>query len=43
MPTTLPIACSLSAGQLAAQRETLLPGLAGGTDVSGERHRTGAR
>lgn len=29
MPTTLPIACSLSAGQLAAQRETLLPGLAG--------------
>src|SRR5215203_5162952 len=28
MPTTLPIACSLSAEQLAAQRETLLLGLA---------------
>ena len=28
MPTALPIACSLSAGQLAAQRESLLLGLA---------------
>ena len=28
MPTLLPIACSLSAEQLDAQRESLLPGLA---------------
>ena len=28
MPTTLPIACSLTDGQLAAQRESLLLGLA---------------
>jgi hypothetical protein len=27
MPTTLPIACSLSPAELHAQRETLLPGL----------------
>ena len=28
MPTTLPIACSLSSAELRAQREMLLPGLA---------------
>ena len=28
MPTSLPIACSLSSAELHAQRETLLPGLA---------------